>query len=227
MKNQTTQRIGTYLSLSLSVGAGVLGAMPADAAIVPYTGGPVTVGVGHTLWWNPAQLTAGADADPKIGLDFNYNGDNSIYTERSFEAGFGSIGTGDSLDKFTTIDMIDSSTTWWASDWTYMTKAKSPWAAAGNKEGYVAFYFQDTTDPPNKYYGWADIYYDLDNKQLTLNSYAYENSPNTGILAGNTGSVTAVPEPSTLKLGLLVLGASGLVALRRKRKAAGEALPTS
>ncbi len=216
MKKQTTKRIGTYLSLSLSVGAGVLGAASAEADIVPYAGGPVTIGVKQTLWWNPEQLTAGADADPKTGLDFNYNGDNYIYTERSIEAGFGTVGAGNSLDKFTTLDMIDSSTTWSAGAWTFMTQADSPWY--GGNKGYVAFYFQDTNDPPNKYYGWADINYDTFDKQLTLNSYAYESTPNKGITPGDTG-VTTVPEPSTLKLGFLVMGASGLVALRRSRKA--------
>lgn len=50
-------------------------------------------------------------------------------------------------------------------------------------------------------------------RQITLLDGAYQSTPNTAIAAG------AVPEPSTTCLGLVALGAAGLVAHRRRTAA--------
>jgi hypothetical protein len=76
--------------------------------------------------------------------------------------------------------------------------------------------------PDGVHFGWVEIA-GVDGT-LTLSRYGYECSPNTGILAG-AGSVgaacdapaTPVPEPATL--ALLVAGAAGVLALRRRQRA--------
>lgn len=64
------------------------------------------------------------------------------------------------------------------------------------------------------FYGWADVTLNnLDGSgdgAFTLHGYAYDNTAGTAIEAG------AVPEPSTI--ALLVAGAAGVVALKRRKK---------
>ncbi len=96
--------------------------------------------------------------------------------------------------------------------------AKNSWPVPGS--GYLGLAFQVGAD---KYYGWMDITLDAyvagGGDTIVVNRFAVEDTPNTPILAGDTGGAgggggSAVPEPGTL--GLLVLGATGLAALRRR-----------
>ena len=75
--------------------------------------------------------------------------------------------------------------------------------------GYVGFTFQPTIGG-DVYYGWASL--TIQNTGPgTINSYAYENTPDLGILAGSTVSL---PEPS--RALLLMLGLLGVVVRRRR-----------
>lgn len=84
------------------------------------------------------------------------------------------------------------------------------WSSSDAPGEYLGFYFGGTTDPQ---YGWAQIetMADATGSSFEVLDYAYETVPNTPIAAGQ------VPEPSALPL--LVLGAAGLIALRRRRQA--------
>ncbi len=91
-----------------------------------------------------------------------------------------------------------------------------------NGEAYLGFYF---TEADGLHAGWADLtttgYSDASGAvgySLTLNSYAYENDPNTSILAGQT---VATPEPTSLSL--IAMGAAGVAELRRRRRKYAEA----
>jgi hypothetical protein len=81
--------------------------------------------------------------------------------------------------------------------------------------GYVALRFGVG---PAYNYGWMDITLDAFNSggdTIVIKGIAVESTPNTPIVTGDTGAgSSAVPEPGTL--ALLVLGATGLAALRRR-----------
>jgi len=61
--------------------------------------------------------------------------------------------------------------------------------------------------------------------ELQVINWAYDNTPGETIAAGDTGA-SATPEPDSLALGLLALGAPGILSWRRRRaEAAGAEKP--
>ena len=104
-------------------------------------------------------------------------------------------------------------------------KLSSPVTGKGNfpvnGEAYLGFYF---TEADGLHAGWADLAMagttDGTNASVTVNSYAYENDPNTPILAGQTVAA-ATPEPTSLSL--IAMGAAGIAELRRRRRKYAEA----
>ena len=84
-------------------------------------------------------------------------------------------------------------------------------AFAAGAEGFVGFTF-DTGGGAQ--YGWARITFDPGNTNtFTVNEFAYTTDPDHQIAAGQT---EGIPEPTSL--GLLALGAVGVLANRRRRK---------
>jgi len=85
---------------------------------------------------------------------------------------------------------------------------------------YALFTFEDASS--NNYYGWLQLDSAVSGSAgplITLNEWAYDDTPGEFIAAGDTG----VPEPSTMDLtGLaaLILGAAGLRRWRAARKPA-------
>jgi hypothetical protein len=73
------------------------------------------------------------------------------------------------------------------------------------------------------YYGWFQITsIAADALSYAVQGLVYNNTPNAGVLAGNDTDPNAppsgaVPEPSSV--GMIVLGAAGVYALRRRRDA--------
>ena len=90
--------------------------------------------------------------------------------------------------------------------------------------GYFGFKFQKDTTDTEYHYGWARM--TLTNGDnfgtAVIHEWAYEDTPDTGIKVGDTGSSAAVPEPSSAvtTLGLLAAGAGGLRRWRREKKVA-------
>ena len=83
--------------------------------------------------------------------------------------------------------------------------------------GYFGFQFTDAGGS-NLYYGWAEITIDAKNTAYTINEWAYNSTAGGSINVGETG-VSAVPEPSSLSLALIGLGAGGVLAWRRRKQA--------
>lgn len=209
-------RLGTYLTLG--VGAGMIGTQSSDAAIVYWDITPMTVTSGTRPFVNPltgAHADTGAPiASPTVGLNFRSN--NYIYsiTEASGQADTGKIASGanDRMIRFLTNETIGVGSTF-KTNWSYLdrpgwTTAESAWATGlDGTSGYVGFSFENAGTVN---YGWLAVTYNDASQTLVIGDFAYENS-GASIAAG------AIPEPSSL--GLLVLGASGLLARRRRQAA--------
>jgi PEP-CTERM motif len=86
----------------------------------------------------------------------------------------------------------------------------SKWITSPANTGYLGLRFTISGQP---HYGWMRLTVDNNTaaqpRAITLHEWAYETTPNAGILTG------AVPEPGGL--GLLALGSTG-IALHRRRK---------
>jgi len=237
-KTQSTNRsyaLGSYLAITAGVAAVSL--PNADAAVIAYDGPALTVTKGDTnnfLYFSPL-ATAGL---PTLGIragisnastldSFNiiYSASDYVYSVKptdnllSMAWGVTSAGVYDvPLLKRNAGATIDAtSNDWFTGDWAYMRKqpwttAQSPWATnQDGTTGFVPFKFALNSEPTNIYYGWANYTYNNGaTDSLTLNNFAYENTPNTAITTG------VVPEPSTLLL--LALGGAGVAGARRLRK---------
>lgn len=230
MKTNTTKlkfdrRLGTYLTLG--VGAGVLGSQSSNAAIVYWDVTPLTVSSGGRPVANP--LTGdfvdgflddgmGNPVTPTVGL--NFYGANYIYSVTEWTGDPATTakiayGANDRMLRFLTNETIGASSAFKA-NWSTMdnvgwTTAESAWATGlDGTSGYVGFSF-DNAGTVN--YGWLAVTYNDASQTLVVGDFAYENSGGS-ILAGDIG---AIPEPSSL--GLLALGASGLLARRRRQAA--------
>src|SRR5262249_16977276 len=71
-------------------------------------------------------------------------------------------------------------------------------------------------------FGWIRLRFDNNAKgypnSITAIDWAYNNT-GAPIIAGDTGAPTATPEPGSLSLLALAAGATGILALRRRKKA--------
>lgn len=74
--------------------------------------------------------------------------------------------------------------------------------------GFIGFRFEINGE---LHYGWAEINFAGD--EMSITRWAYEDVAGVGLRVGQTSSV---PEPGTL--GLLGLGAAGVLAMRRRKK---------
>ncbi len=88
-------------------------------------------------------------------------------------------------------------------------------------EQFVGLAFQSESFGGSTHYAWIRVLASVPDGELTLIDWAFESTPDTPILAGDTGSGTliadVVPEPGSL--GLLAAGAVGLMSYRGRKRA--------
>ena len=90
---------------------------------------------------------------------------------------------------------------------------------ASGVNGFFGFRFTDAGGT-NQFYGWAELNLDTASPgTVTINRWAYNDVAGQSINVGQTSNVNPVPEPGTLSLTLLGLGAGGVRTWRRRKLA--------
>lgn len=216
----TSKKLKTYLSLSVGATAAGAGGLT-EAAVLFWNGSPLTVNLSDThrnIKWSVTTMTASIVPQRygQIPSEFFmvYSAANYVYMNTAGVNGK-IVTTSPGFARLTVGDTVGPSSNWATPTWTYLNKpgwtssATHPWATgADSTEGFIGFFYAQGAD---RNYGWAQFTYDNGPSQsLTLTSFAYETTSNTAI------TIQPVPEPTTL--GLMVSGAAGIAALRRRRK---------
>lgn len=223
MRRPDVKKLQTYLSLT--VGTTAVGAAgSAEAETLFWNGPPVTVRLTDThrnIKWSVSSMTASvsiASYNPNDPTEFfiQYRSANYVYTANLGANGMTvTSGGGTALARLSLGDTVGPGSIWNTNIWAYLDKpgwtlsSTNPWATnADNTQGFIGFYYAQGT---NRNYGWASFTFnDGPSESLTLNAFAYETTPNTAI------TIQEVPEPTPL--GLLVSGAAGILALRRRKQ---------
>ena len=128
---------------------------------------------------------------------------------------FGTLGVKASPQAFSQGDIIGSSTStaWKTGNYYSAFKMGLTESPAFNANTYMAMRSKVGAD---YYYGWIEVTWDPNTDQFRLISAAYEDTPNTAILAGDTsGGPAPVPEPASSAVVALLMGGA---ALRKWRK---------
>ncbi|MCE2801649.1 MAG: hypothetical protein LW724_19130 [Planctomycetaceae bacterium] len=143
-------------------------------------------------------------ASDRIGLD----GNSGLY--------FGTSGVNTSPRAFSAGAVISNSTsTQWTESSSYsgFKEGTSESPAFGPKT-YMAMRSQVGTD---YYYGWIEVTWNPTTSEFRLISAAYEDTPNTAILAGDTGAAP-VPEPASGAVVAMLMGEAALRQWRKKKR---------
>ena len=230
------KRIASYGAMAIAAAVG--GATPANAAIITFTGGNTTTLSNGSVTFNMVTGAVGtADAGKDFALRFPLAPVNPSSTSAGAEAlgpngmgflaggtfpfklaGGANIGPGGGFQGAGVLARRFFSYTVSSG---FVSTNVGNWQSFGSAlgQGYLGLKFLIGA---NVHYGWADISVNPD-YSVTLHSFAYESCADQSIDAGQTqGGATcgdsAVPEPHSA--ALLAMGAAGLLAYRRRRKAA-------
>jgi hypothetical protein len=182
-----------------------LTALAANAAVVVFTpSGGNTVSQSTSLYWN--MLSNEVSTSPISGAPGGFN--LSDHGDFHFDGGTNQIATtpasGDQAGE--TIPL--SGVVYASRSWTSFGFAGTNDFGGTMVTGDTAIFGVRFDIAGETHYGWVSI--TEGPTEQTINSWGYETTPNTGIAAG----VMAVPEPTSA----VMLGASGLLALVRRRK---------
>ena len=196
---------GTASVAALALGAGLGGLDEAEAAII-FTDLDATISDGVDAF----------DIDDNPGPDikvFDKTGiDAGVAAAKNFYLSLINSSPYLYLDRFDVGDTIDNTT--FAAPDNFSSNigeffedgfgGASPWL--DGQSGFFGFFREG---PKGKYFGYVEARFEPDNT-VFLGRAAFQNTPNTPI------TINAIPAPGTL--GLLALGAAGLMAHRRRRQ---------
>jgi hypothetical protein len=148
-------------------------------------------------------------------LDAGGGGYIGFYGFSGLEFGREQGTTGASPQAFSFGDSIGGSTltTWSFNGYYTVFKNKFNESEAFGANTYMAMRSKVGAD---YYYGWIEVTWDPRRDQFRLISAAYEDTPNTAILAGDTGAAP-VPEPASSAVVALLMGGAALRNWRKSR----------
>ncbi|MEZ5399987.1 MAG: PEP-CTERM sorting domain-containing protein [Bryobacteraceae bacterium] len=226
-------RLASYGAMAVAAALG--GATPARAAVIVHDIPDITLGFGDFVSFN-VQTGATSQTNSSLGQFLLSVFSSSFFSSSFFEAVFltpwnsgdGIASAGNSyaqrLIAGQTVDgnLAFSSTSQYLFLRSLTTAGSFGAGQWGNPGGFrrgfagLRFFLNGA-----EHFGWADITVDdTSNLSATLHCFAYESTPNTAIRTSADCSAPQgnVPEPSSA--ALLALGAAGMTAYRRRRKAA-------
>jgi MYXO-CTERM domain-containing protein len=150
----------------------------------------------------------------RIGDAFGIFGYSSY---NSTSAGYGAF----LLSQLASGATIGAGTTWLENAYGYSGYTPNGWNGI-NQSGYAGLRID--AGGGNYNYGWVALNWTESPYILTISGFAFENSYNTAILAGDQGGGSAaVPEPGQVAASLLLLaGIAGYFAHRRRAAAGAE-----
>lgn len=117
---------------------------------------------------------------------------------------------------FTTGSQIGSSEDWSQSSSRTAFKYTTYVSPAFGPNSFMGMRFS-TNSGTDWYYGWVKVTWN-GTDTFEILAAAYEDTPNTPILAGNTGGGGAVPEPASGAVVALLMGGTALRQWRKKRR---------
>lgn len=226
MKNSLLSRFDTHVAMCSALGvAATMAAPQQEAEAVDYVyyqpnggAGWVVPATTSGLYINVETQVASTTTGGALGWDINPWGSSKLSWFRDAGAGsaymrFPGVVTGSNpgnLALGTTVDAAASYSTSGVNDTVF---GPNPGEWKLNSPNYLGFSFIGAD--AGTHYGWLRIDVGASNLTRTIMEVGYSSVIGQAVIVGQ-----AVPEPSTVIMGLLASGATGVIAWRRRRQTA-------
>ena len=182
-------------------------------------------GAGGLFGFGGADIAITAGAGNAFGVGADYYGalvfELAVDGNTTFSTTFatGIIGTQGLVQKFASPDSVASQAASWLSSTSWGVLFQTSTVAAGywaGQSGYIGFRIGETAGGP-WIYGWMAI--SVDNSLgLSISHWSPDAIPGTNGDPALSAAGSGTPEPTAAGLGLLALGAAGVLRHKRRRK---------